>query len=147
MTTSPMRSARACRAIVEMPESVTSTLASCRRAMRESPTMPHFVWSATTTSRPAAATIARFVSASMRFGVVNPADVSMPWTPMKSRSTCRSWSAATATGPTRASDTVRRPPVSSTVWPRSASKNTLATGIELVTTVMSGTWVRWRASV
>ena len=44
----------------------------------------------------------------------------MPWTPMKTRSTWTVRMAATANGPTRASDGVRTPPVRMIVWSGSA---------------------------
>ena len=84
--------------------------------MVEMPTSSHLVWSATTTSRRAALTSARSVSASMRFGVVKPAWVLIPCTPMNSMSTFSERIALTANGPTSASDGVRMPPVSTTVW-------------------------------
>ena len=71
------------------------------------PRTPHLVWSATTTTRPAEATSASSVSASSRFGVVNPASALMPCTPMKSTSTWSERSVVTATGPTSASEGVR----------------------------------------
>ena len=111
--------------------------------MVDSPTTPHLLWSAQTTTRRAQATRARSVSASTRLGVVRPARSSMPWTPRKSVSTCRLRRAATATGPTSAFDGVRTPPVRMTVRsspPRSCSSS--ATGGELVTTVRSGTATR-----
>ena len=108
--------------------------------MPASPTTFHLEWSATTTTRRALATSAWFVSASTRFGVVTPNRSSMPCTPRTRVSTCRSASARTATGPTRALDGVRVPPVSTTVRPgagRSCSRS--ATGGEFVTTVRSAT--------
>ena len=61
---------------------------SSRPAIRLRPRTPHFVWSATTTSRSDAATSARSVSASSRFGVVKPASALIPCTPRKSTSRC-----------------------------------------------------------
>ena len=49
-----------------------STSACSRRTIVLRPTTPHLVWSATTTRRRAASIRARSVSASSRFGVVNP---------------------------------------------------------------------------
>src|SRR5207249_5435777 len=60
---------RIVRASAERPESEIRTWASSRRAVLLSPRTPHFVWSATTTTRPAAAISAWFVSASSRLGV------------------------------------------------------------------------------
>ena len=87
-----------------------------------------------------AATSARSVSASSRFGVVKPASALMPWTPRKSTSRCSERIAVDATGPTSASDGVRTPPVSTTVRSGRGSRwSTFATWIEFVTTVRSGT--------
>ena len=103
------------------------------------PTTPHFELSATTATRRALATSARFVSASARFGVVNPASASMPCTPISSQSTCSRRSAATDNGPTSASDGVRSPPVRTTIMSSPpASYSTSATRSELVTTVSRG---------
>ncbi len=80
-----------------------------------------------------------------------PASAETPCTPMKSTSKCSDRIAASATGPTRVSDGVRTPPVSTTVAApgraagpdadtvRWALWNTSATRTELVTTVRSGT--------
>src|SRR5205823_4046776 len=57
------------RASSDRPESVTTTCASLSAAIVAMPIMSHFVWSARTTRRRAAATSARLVSASDRFGV------------------------------------------------------------------------------
>ena len=63
-------------------------------------------------------------------------------------SRCSERSAATATGPTSASDGVRTPPVSTTVWsPRPPRSSTSATWTELVTTVSPATSRSCRASV
>src|SRR5690606_21437309 len=70
-TSSPTRSASACRASEGSRSSVTSRWAAESSTIEEMPTVPHLVWSASTTSRSAAATRARSVSASIRFGVVN----------------------------------------------------------------------------
>src|SRR5947209_4462614 len=104
------------RASSGSPESVTTTCASLRPAMVAIPIMSHFVWSASTTSRRAAATSARLVSASDRLGVEYPALALIPCTPRNSRSRLIRAAASCATGPTRASDGVRVPPVSTTVW-------------------------------
>ena len=65
-----------------------------------------------------------------------------------SRSTLSERIAVTATGPTSASEGVRMPPVSTTVWSARLSRwNTSAIWIEFVTTVSSGTSARWWASV
>ena len=98
--------------------------------------MPHLLWSASTTRCSVAVTKARLVSASIRLGVVKPARLLIPCTPMNTMSRCNERSAPAATGPTRASEGVRTPPVSTTV--RSARCewcSTSATWIELVTTV------------
>jgi len=52
---------------------------------------------------------------SAAFGVVSPARSSIPCTPMITMSTCSDRMACTATGPTRPSEGVRRPPVRTTV--------------------------------
>ena len=69
----------------------------------------------------------------------------MPWTPTKTRSTWTVRRAATANGPTSASDGVRTPPVRMIVWSaRPTWWRTSATRIELVTTVRPGTSAsRW----
>src|SRR6266536_3203935 len=144
---SPTRPVSASRASGSRPESVISTDASSSEAIVDSPTTPHLVWSASTTSRRVAATIARLVSASTRFGEVKPAPGSMPWTPMNRQSTCSDWMVCTATGPTSASEGVRTPPTRTTTRSgRSCAYSTSATGSELVTTVSSGMRVRWRAN-
>ncbi len=126
---------------------MTSTCASLSSAIRLSPRTPHFVWSTTTASCSAVSIIALLVSASSRFGVVKPESTAIPCTPMKSMSTCSERSAVTAIGPTSASDGVRTPPISTTVRPGRASRcSTIATCIELVTTVRSGMSARWCAS-
>src|SRR6266508_3176260 len=143
---SPTRPVSASRASGSRPESVISTDASSSEAIVDSPTTPHLVWSASTTSRRVAATIARLVSASTRFGEVKPAPGSMPWTPMNRQSTCSDWMVCTATGPTSASEGVRTPPTRTTTRSgRSCAYSTSATGSELVTTVSSGMRVKWRA--
>ncbi len=79
--------------------------------------------------------------------MVNPARTLIPCTPRKSVSTCSRRIAATATGPTSASEGVRTPPVSTTVRSaRGLRWKTSATGIELVITVSSGTPIRCWAS-
>ena len=83
------------------------TSAWSRRAIELMPMTPHFEWSATTTSRRPASIRARSVSASNRFGQVNPVCGSMPWTPTNTRSMWTVRRAATANGPTSASDGVR----------------------------------------
>src|SRR6266498_619103 len=144
---SPTRPVSASRASGSRPESVISTDASSSEAIVDSPTTPHLVWSASTTSRRVAATIARLVSASTRFGEVKPAPGSMPWTPMNRQSTCSDWMVCTATGPTSASEGVRTPPTRTTTRSgRSCAYSTSATGSELVTTVSSGMRVKWRAN-
>src|SRR5437764_541842 len=116
MTSSPTSLASASRALPDRPESVISMCASCRPAIVEMPTSSHLVWSATTISRRAALTSARSVSASIRLGVVKPACVLIPCTPMNSMSTLSERIALTANGPTSASDGVRIPPVRTTGW-------------------------------
>src|SRR6266508_2984288 len=144
---SPTRPVSASRASGSRPESVISTDASSSEAIVDSPTTPHLVWSASTTSRRVAATIARLVSASTRFGEVKPAPGSMPWTPMNRQSTCSDWMVCTSTGPTSASEVVRTPPTRTTTRSgRSCAYSTSATGSELVTTVSSGMRVKWRAN-
>ena len=79
--------------------------------------------------------------------MVNPARALMPCTPMNTASRCNERSAATATGPTSASDGVRTPPVSTTVRSlRCAWCSTSATRTELVTTVRSAMSTMWYAS-
>ncbi len=51
------------------------------------PTTPHFEESVSTTRRRPLRIMARFVSASSRFGVLKPARSSMPCTPRKTAST------------------------------------------------------------
>ena len=71
----------------------------------------------------------------------------MPWTPTNTRSTWTVRRAATANGPTSASDGVRTPPVRMIVWSvRPTWWRTSATRIELVTTVSPGTSARRWAS-
>src|SRR5690606_8427605 len=147
MINSPALSASSLRASSGSPASLITTSASDSSAMVLMPTVFHLVWSAGTTSRLAAAISSRSVSDSSRFGVVNPARTLMPCTPRKSVSTCRRRIAATATGPTSASEGVRTPPVGTTVRSaRGLRWKTSATGIELVITVSSGTPMRWCAS-
>ena len=55
-----------------------------------------------------------------------PAWGEMPWLPRKTRSKCRLRIAASATGPTSASEGVRTPPVSTTVGRRGARRSGLA---------------------
>src|SRR6185312_5328177 len=74
------------RASCGIASSVTSASTSLSFAIVLMPTVPHLVWSASTTTLRAVATKARFVSASSRFGVVNPAFASTPCTPRKSTS-------------------------------------------------------------
>jgi hypothetical protein len=103
------------------------------------PTTPHLLESAHTIRRRERSIIARLVSDSSRLGVLNPARTSMPCTPMKNASTWRLRRDDTATGPTSASDGVRRPPVSSTEVVASPVRcSTSATHTELVTTVRLG---------
>ena len=72
--------------------------------------------------------------------MVKPPRSSMPCTPMNSRSTCIERTAASATGPTSASEGVRRPPVSTIERSvRPLWRITSATGTEFVTTVRLGT--------
>src|SRR3990170_3983281 len=128
------------------PESVISTSAWSRRPIELIPTTPHFVWSARTMRRRPASTSARFVSASSRFGVVNPECGSMPCTPMNTRSTWIVRRAETAKGPTSASLGVRTPPVTMIVWSgRPIRYRTSATGTEFVTTVRPSMSVSRRA--
>ncbi|CAM5366837.1 hypothetical protein SHIRM173S_01432 [Streptomyces hirsutus] len=86
-----------------------------REANELRPTVPHLVWSATTTTRRADCTRRRFVSASARFGVDSPASIDIPCTPRNSRSKWSTAIAWSATGPTSESDGVRTPPVRTTV--------------------------------
>ena len=60
------------RAVGSRSASVTRTSTWSSVAMVDSPTMPHLLWSATTSTRRAAAMRARLVSASTRLGVVRP---------------------------------------------------------------------------
>ena len=70
----------------------------------------------------------------------------MPWTPRKTRSRWTLRRAATANGPTSASDGVRTPPVRMIVWSdRPVSCRTSATWGELVTTVSATTSASRRA--
>ena len=92
-----------------------TTSASSSGAIVLMPTTPHLVWSATTARRRPDAASARLVSASSRLGLVKPVRSSMPCTPRKTMSRFSERRAATATGPTSASDGVRTPPVSTTV--------------------------------
>ncbi len=93
------------------PASVTRTSTSANVAKTRRPVVCHFVWSARTTVRPADSMSARFVAASSRFGVVSPISGSTPCAPTNARSTRSPDSAASASGPTSASDGVRLPPV------------------------------------
>ncbi len=91
------------------------------RRRNSSPTTPHLVWSATTTTRRAECTSRRLVSASARFGVDRPASTDMPCTPRKSRS---KWSAAiawSATGPTSRVRRGAHPARSAPPWPPPAA--------------------------
>ena len=70
----------------------------------------------------------------------------MPCTPTNTRSTWTVRKAATANGPTSASDGVRTPPVRMMAWSgRPPWYRTSATGIEFVTTVILGVSTRRRA--
>src|SRR6185312_6558139 len=138
-TTRPQLLSSTCRASGWSPPSLTTTSTSLNEAIVLNPTTPHLELSATTATRRALATSARFVSASARFGVVNPASASMPCTPISSQSTCSRRSAATDNGPTSASDGVRSPPVRTTIMSSPPdSYSTSATRSELVTTVSRG---------
>ena len=99
-----------------MPSSVIRTSTSDSGQIAESPTVSHFVWSASTIRCRAASTSARSVSASMKFGVVRPRFALIPCTPRKTWSTLSERIAATANGPTSASEGVRIPPVRITDW-------------------------------
>ena len=89
------------------PASVMRTSAWSSRAIELIPMTPHFEWSATTTSRRPASMSARSVSASSRFGQVNPECGSMPWTPTKTRST---WTRPQRGDRERADERLRRRP-------------------------------------
>ncbi|MCB5280756.1 hypothetical protein BJQ89_00481 [Arthrobacter sp. ES1] len=115
-----------------------SSSASSRLAIVLIPRVPHFVWSASTTTRRAALTKALSVSASRTFGVVNPASASTPWTPRNSTSRCSCLSEEVASGPTSASEGVRSPPVRITVDAEEFWWKTSAIRTELVTTVIRG---------
>src|SRR5690606_37820793 len=146
ITSSPTCSASTSRAAASSPASLTSTSHRSSGAMVLIPTVPHLVWSAATISEREASTSARFISASIRLGVVNPARSCMPCTPSSSRSRWRSCTERSAIGPTRASEGVRNPPVSATVWSvRALRWNTSATRRLLVTTVRPGTSRRYSA--
>ena len=92
----------------------------------------------------------RLVSDSARFGVVSPASGSMPWQPRNSVSKCSDRTVRSATGPTRASDGVRIPPVKTTdvcePLVGRALLNRFITRSELVTIVSPGTSSRHWAS-
>ena len=107
-----------------------------------SPTVPHLVESASSTTRDAARTNARLVAASPMFGVLSPS-TDMPWQPRKATSKCSERSTRSATGPTRASLGVRTPPVSTTSC---ASPSASAMRTELVVTVRRGVPARCCAS-
>src|SRR4029450_12098180 len=94
-TTRPQLLSSTCRASGWSPPSLTTTSTSLSEAIVLNPTTPHLELSATTATRRALATSARFVSASARFGVVNPASQSMPCTPISSQSTGSRRGAAT----------------------------------------------------
>ncbi len=125
---------------------------SCSRAAKEArPTAFHLVWSATTTTRRADCRKVRLVSASARLGVVSPASGERPWQPRISRLTCSERMAWSVTGPTRASEGVRTPPVRITVAvagvpssPGCSSRSAIRS--ELVTTVRPSTACRCRAT-
>jgi hypothetical protein len=140
MTKSRMYSRADSAAVSGSSESVTQVSTSASSAKVESPTTPHLVWSATTTTRRAEDTKLRLVSASARFGVESPASGASPWVPRNSRSKWSERIARSAIGPTSESEGVRTPPVSTTVVPpaspcRWARSKTSATRTELVTTV------------
>ena len=104
------------------------------------PTVPHLVWSATTTTSRLAAMKDRLVSASIRFGVLSPCSASTPCAPRNNRSRCSEASAAVAIGPTNASEGVRIPPIRTTVRSeRLLPWNTSAIRAEFVTTVKFST--------